>query len=189
MTFHFYGELLQQKLGEFLVYIANHPDTTSAGEVYKGLGLSTSTGVNRKQILLEMGLIEEFGGSGNRKPLRITSKGREVLSQPMSLQKDGKQNNILPAENTSPRKPVVVKTEPLTPHEQGPRQPTNTSSVGKIRGGNSDCKHHWLVARPNGPTSEGICRKCGAQNTYPNVPDDLRYGYENPPLARTGARR
>jgi protein associated with RNAse G/E len=33
------------------------------------------------------------------------------------------------------------------------------------------CKHHWLIAEPNGPTSRGVCKRCGAVREFYNNPD------------------
>ena len=30
------------------------------------------------------------------------------------------------------------------------------------------CVHHWLIEEANGPTSNGRCKKCGAERTFPN---------------------
>jgi hypothetical protein len=35
-----------------------------------------------------------------------------------------------------------------------------------------DCRHRWLIATPNGPTSEGVCRLCGARRDFRNSSDD-----------------
>ena len=32
----------------------------------------------------------------------------------------------------------------------------------------SDCKHHWVIASPSGPTSEGRCKHCGAIRSFSN---------------------
>ena len=32
--------------------------------------------------------------------------------------------------------------------------------------------HHWLIAEVEGPTSEGECRRCGAQRTFRNWPNE-----------------
>lgn len=32
----------------------------------------------------------------------------------------------------------------------------------------SDCQHHWMIASPNGPTSMGECKLCGAQAEFRN---------------------
>lgn len=29
--------------------------------------------------------------------------------------------------------------------------------------------HHWRIEEPNGPTSHGVCRHCGAERDFPNV--------------------
>ncbi len=30
------------------------------------------------------------------------------------------------------------------------------------------CAHHWLIDRPAGPTSEGVCRRCGEKREFAN---------------------
>ena len=30
------------------------------------------------------------------------------------------------------------------------------------------CVHHWVLELPNGPTSEGKCKRCGAVRDFPN---------------------
>ena len=30
------------------------------------------------------------------------------------------------------------------------------------------CAHHWVIAAPDGPTSEGTCRRCGHQREFVN---------------------
>ncbi|GAG39154.1 unnamed protein product [marine sediment metagenome] len=32
----------------------------------------------------------------------------------------------------------------------------------------TECRHHWLIESPHGPTSMGICRLCGAQKEFRN---------------------
>lgn len=36
------------------------------------------------------------------------------------------------------------------------------------------CVHHWLIAPANGPTSEGICCRCGTKRTFRNSRPDGR---------------
>lgn len=31
-----------------------------------------------------------------------------------------------------------------------------------------ECVHHWIINEPDGPTSEGVCKKCGAKKLFPN---------------------
>ena len=34
----------------------------------------------------------------------------------------------------------------------------------------TDCSHRWLIATPNGPTSEGVCSDCGeVRKDFSNV--------------------
>ena len=30
------------------------------------------------------------------------------------------------------------------------------------------CAHHWVIAAPNGPTSEGVCQRCGERREFAN---------------------
>ena len=30
------------------------------------------------------------------------------------------------------------------------------------------CKHHWVIGPPEGPTSTGVCRLCGAKKEFEN---------------------
>ena len=42
-----------------------------------------------------------------------------------------------------------------------------------------NCTHHWLLATPNGETSRGVCKLCGAVRHFKNS--------EDPPNLRRGA--
>ncbi len=35
------------------------------------------------------------------------------------------------------------------------------------------CKHHWIIERPNGSTSHGQCRSCGKERDFYNVAEDV----------------
>ncbi len=30
------------------------------------------------------------------------------------------------------------------------------------------CVHHWVIEPPKGPVSRGVCKKCGAEQEFPN---------------------
>ena len=30
------------------------------------------------------------------------------------------------------------------------------------------CRHHWVIASPNGPTSQGVCKFCGTEREFRN---------------------
>ena len=30
------------------------------------------------------------------------------------------------------------------------------------------CKHYWIIESPNGPTSRGVCKYCGAEEEFGN---------------------
>lgn len=33
----------------------------------------------------------------------------------------------------------------------------------------AECRHHWDIEPPNGPTSRGICRHCGDEQEFSNT--------------------
>ena len=35
----------------------------------------------------------------------------------------------------------------------------------------TDCVHHWMIRSPDGPTSVGICRRCGEERAFVNTLD------------------
>ena len=34
--------------------------------------------------------------------------------------------------------------------------------------GEASCSHHWVIESPNGPTSWGVCKYCGARKEFNN---------------------
>jgi hypothetical protein len=36
----------------------------------------------------------------------------------------------------------------------------------------SKCLHHWVIDRPNGPTSVGVCKYCGKHGEFRNSLDN-----------------
>ena len=32
----------------------------------------------------------------------------------------------------------------------------------------SECRHHWMIDSPNGPTSQGVCELCGERGEFKN---------------------
>lgn len=45
------------------------------------------------------------------------------------------------------------------------------------------CRHHWLIAFPQGPTSRGVCLFCGEEREFLNSRND--YGLERRVAAHT----
>lgn len=46
------------------------------------------------------------------------------------------------------------------------------------------CRHHWLIEPPDGPTSEGVCKLCGARREFRTSSDDyIREDTTAPALA------
>ena len=43
------------------------------------------------------------------------------------------------------------------------------------------CRHHWLIESPQGPTSMGMCKLCGAQREFSNSATDFLW--EDEPLS------
>ena len=44
--------------------------------------------------------------------------------------------------------------------------------------GNVGCSHHWLIGDPDGPTSSGVCKHCGAQKDFMNYFEGSSWGSE-----------
>jgi len=40
-------------------------------------------------------------------------------------------------------------------------------------GEGAGCCHYWLIGEPQGPVSEGVCRKCGEVRQFNNYVEDL----------------
>ena len=45
------------------------------------------------------------------------------------------------------------------------------------------CRHHWLIAPSNGPTSKGVCRFCGEEREFKNSKEE--YGPKRSAAAHT----
>jgi len=39
------------------------------------------------------------------------------------------------------------------------------------------CKHQWMIAPPNGPTSSGSCHLCGEKRDFVNYTEKTTWGY------------
>ena len=40
-----------------------------------------------------------------------------------------------------------------------------------------NCQHRWVIATPNGKTSRGSCKRCGATKRFPNAPEEGMWGF------------
>lgn len=75
------------------------------------------------------------------------------------------------------RSPSKKPTSSRQTSEVAPRKaagPINELSpaIFPMQGGQDDCKHIWIIDRPNGPTSHGTCRICGGKREFLNwIPD------------------
>lgn len=48
------------------------------------------------------------------------------------------------------------------------------------------CAHRWVIETPNGETSRGVCRTCGAEKEFPNSAEDGLWEREVPQSRWTG---
>jgi len=48
----------------------------------------------------------------------------------------------------------------------------------------SHSAHHWLLGKPNGPTTEGVCKWCSARRQFSNDFSYSRRGQTQAPRAR-----
>ena len=37
------------------------------------------------------------------------------------------------------------------------------------------CAHHWVIAVPDGPVSEGVCQRCGQVREFQNSAPEIRW--------------
>lgn len=53
----------------------------------------------------------------------------------------------------------------------------------------SRCAHHWVIAVPNGPVSEGVCQLCGHRRQFQNSAPDYSWPGTKAPGATDKAVR
>ena len=53
----------------------------------------------------------------------------------------------------------------------------------------TSCRHHWLIDTPNGATSRGVCKRCGAARRFPNAAEDARWEFGGSSLGRWSGGR
>ena len=43
------------------------------------------------------------------------------------------------------------------------------------------CQHHWVIEKPNGPFSDGVCRNCGEERRFMNsIEGGSSWGNDSP---------
>jgi hypothetical protein len=47
-----------------------------------------------------------------------------------------------------------------------------------------ECTHHWLLGRPNGASTKGICKKCGAEREFTSSAEDQEHSAYHKARAR-----
>lgn len=55
--------------------------------------------------------------------------------------------------------------------------------------GGRTCRHRWIIETPNGATSRGFCKRCGATRRFPNAADDALLDSGGPGMGRWSGRR
>lgn len=40
------------------------------------------------------------------------------------------------------------------------------------------CKHRWIIDKPDGPSSKGVCGQCGGEKQFPNYIEGSSWGYD-----------
>ena len=41
------------------------------------------------------------------------------------------------------------------------------------------CRHQWVIASPNGPSSTGVCRLCREERQFQNFIEGSSWGYDS----------
>ena len=54
-----------------------------------------------------------------------------------------------------------------------------TSSAGTQTRSSKACVHHWRIESPNGRTSAGTCRRCGATRDFANSTENVMWEHTN----------
>jgi hypothetical protein len=63
------------------------------------------------------------------------------------------------------RKGITIRHKPA-PVVEKPAAATPADVIGPV------CVHRWVIESPNGETSRGRCRYCGAEKDFPNAAED-----------------
>ena len=56
-----------------------------------------------------------------------------------------------------------------TTHDAGPGSDEILASSTAVGVGMAECTHRWVIDSPNGPTSMGTCKLCGADREFQNA--------------------
>jgi hypothetical protein len=73
-------------------------------------------------------------------------------------------NNVSEKPRKAPRRNITVN-----PRRLSAIAPTPKPAVDEIP---PVCVHRWVIESPNGETSRGVCRYCGAEKDFPNAAED-----------------
>jgi hypothetical protein len=65
-----------------------------------------------------------------------------------------------------PRRGITIKPRPLAPRQETQAPAAPAEIIGPV------CVHRWVIESPNGETSRGRCRHCGAEKEFPNAAED-----------------
>ena len=49
------------------------------------------------------------------------------------------------------------------------------------------CVHHWMIESPNGRTSAGFCKRCGASRNFANATENVMWEHTNTLRTSPGA--
>jgi hypothetical protein len=64
------------------------------------------------------------------------------------------------------RRPLSIKPRPFEPAPAPADAAAPADVIGPV------CVHRWVIESPNGETSKGRCRHCGAEKEFPNAAED-----------------
>ncbi len=83
---------------------------------------------------------------------------------------------------------VIVEAKKTSPRKK--RQKKVNKNVQTNSSENGDCAHHWIIETPNGATSKGICKLCGASRSFVNSTDrNMSRGYPRGPKSTEKAQQ
>ena len=85
-----------------------------------------------------------------------------LIATPRKYVNDSPDINQYISDAISPAPPVVIEVR-LSRHQSD----IDHTEIEEQRI-ESDCAHHWMIDRPNGPTSRAICKLCGESAEFTN---------------------
>lgn len=107
-------------------------------------------------------------------PVAGRSAARHATARPASRTITARRVTARPATRTAARRPTPrpVRQTVAPPERQAPQASRRVREVARAPEEQPQtCVHEWVIEPPNGPTSQGKCRRCGEVRAFRNSLD------------------